>query len=147
MIRKVHRGDYERIIQLVYLELWPYTRRSFPGVRFSRKDLLKRLRLSEGFVAVGRNKAAYGFVLCTQIGSGLYIDLLAVDRRARRQGLGTSLIVAAERWGRSHGLTYAFLYVDSANTKAMGFYEKMGYKCRGYDDHIQCYRYEKILWI
>ncbi|GFR39340.1 hypothetical protein PRECH8_26360 [Insulibacter thermoxylanivorax] len=147
MIRKVHRGDYERIIQLVYHELWPYTRRSFPGVRFSRKDLLKRLRTSEGLVIGGRHKAAYGFVLFTRIGNGLYIDLLVVNRRARSQGLGTSLIVAAERWARCHGLAYAFLYVDAANAKTMGFYEKMGYKCRGYDEHIKCYRYEKLLWI
>jgi predicted GNAT family N-acyltransferase len=58
---------------------------------------------------------------------------LAVARAARRRGLATRLLEAAETWARDHG---ARALVLSAQTHACGLYEAAGYQRHGlpYDE-------------
>lgn len=146
MIRRANvRRDRERIIRLVYQELWPFTRRVFPGRKFSRKDVQFRLRIRDAFVKVGNNGEVYGLVMVSTENNRLLIDLLAVDRHVKGRGVGTSLMTFAERFGRRKGLEVAWLYVDDSNDKAMRFYEKLGYMAVGYISNLRCYIYQKFL--
>lgn len=146
MIRKaVYRTDQERIVQLVRRELWPLARKAFPGRRFSRKDVIQRLRNRDVFVKVGKNGTLLGFIMVSSSGHGLFVDLLAVDRKAHRQGIGTTLMNMIEGMGRRKGLMYVSLYVDDTNVQAIRFYEKLGYVRSGYVQAIRCYLYRKPL--
>jgi len=146
MIRRaVYRTDRESIVRLVYRELWPFTRRTFPGRRFSRKDVLQRLRIRHVFVKVGKNGDILGFIMAATVRGGLFIDLLAVDRQVQHQGIGATLMSVIERMGRRNGLTYATLFVDDSNMTAMRFYEKLGYVRSGYVIATRCYVYQKPL--
>jgi len=146
MIRRAgYRTDREGIVRLTLRELWPYAQRAFPGRRFSRKEVLQRLRIREVFVKVGKNGDIIGFVMVSVVRGTLFIDLLAVDRAFHRCGIGSSLLSVVERYGRRKGASYAYLYVDETNVKAIRFYEKRGYLRTGYVETIKCFLYEKPL--
>jgi RimJ/RimL family protein N-acetyltransferase len=57
---------------------------------------------------------------------------LMVDARFRRRGIGTALLVAAEQWARSAGVTKLELHVFPHNTPAIALYDKHGYEREGY---------------
>jgi RimJ/RimL family protein N-acetyltransferase len=57
---------------------------------------------------------------------------LMVDARFRRRGIGTALLVAAEEWARSAGVTKLELHVFPHNTPAIALYDKHGYEREGY---------------
>ena len=59
----------------------------------------------------------------------LYVAKLWVDERARGQGVGTKLLMAAEDLARARGCTGAFL--DTFEYQARPFYEKLGYELFG----------------
>jgi GNAT superfamily N-acetyltransferase len=59
----------------------------------------------------------------------LYIAKLWVDERARRHGLGTGLMEAAEDLARSRGCTDVSL--DTFDYQARPFYERLGYELFG----------------
>jgi GNAT superfamily N-acetyltransferase len=59
----------------------------------------------------------------------LYVAKLWVDERARGQGIGTKLLMAAEELARSRGCTNASL--DTFEYQARPFYEKLGYQLFG----------------
>lgn len=146
MIRRANvREDREKIIRLVHQELWPFTRRIFPGRRFPRKDVQNRLRIRDVFVKVGNNGEVVGFVMTAACDHMLLVDLLAVDRHKKGRGVGTSLMTYVERFGRRKGLEVAWLYVDDSNEKAMRFYEKLGYTAVSYIPNLKSYIYQKYL--
>jgi GNAT superfamily N-acetyltransferase len=55
----------------------------------------------------------------------LFIETLWIADSARLQGLGTSLMLAAEKEARKHGCERA--WVDTFSFQARRFYEKLGY--------------------
>jgi RimJ/RimL family protein N-acetyltransferase len=57
---------------------------------------------------------------------------LMVDARFRRRGIGSALLVAAEEWARSTGVTKLELHVFPHNTPAIALYDKHGYEREGY---------------
>ncbi len=56
---------------------------------------------------------------------------IAVTADHRRRGIGTRLMEAAETWARSQGAETMILNCHAANTTAVCFYEKLGYRIRG----------------
>jgi GNAT superfamily N-acetyltransferase len=61
----------------------------------------------------------------------LLVDALVVDRARWRQGIGTSLLDAAETWGREHGAAVVRLDTYADGPVAVPFYERhMGYRRR-----------------
>ena len=146
MIRRAsYRKDKEQIIRLVYQELFPFTRRTLPGARFSSKDVLFRLRNRYTFVKVGKYGRISGFIMIDSDPRELIIDLLAVDARDQNRGIGSALMAVAERLARRKGLTSARLYVDAVNVKTMRFYSKLGYSPAGYIPEMNCYVFRKLL--
>jgi RimJ/RimL family protein N-acetyltransferase len=57
---------------------------------------------------------------------------LMVDARFRRRGIGSALLVAAEEWARSAGVTKLELHVFPHNVPAITLYAKHGYEREGY---------------
>lgn len=58
---------------------------------------------------------------------------LRVKRGFRGHGVGSLLIAAAEREGRRQGAYSAELAVELHNARARGLYERLGYRCVGYE--------------
>jgi predicted N-acetyltransferase YhbS len=58
--------------------------------------------------------------------NGLFIELLWVDEAARGQGIGTSLMRAAESEARKRGWEICFL--STWTFQAPGFYPRLGYQ-------------------
>lgn len=61
-----------------------------------------------------------------------YVAEIAVAASARRRGVGTELLRAAEAWARERGCTYAVLDYNTHNDDARRFYrDRMGYRPAG----------------
>ena len=56
-----------------------------------------------------------------------YIGELAVDESAEDAGIGRALVVACEQWAKSHGYKHIVLETGAANTRARGFYQRLGF--------------------
>ena len=56
------------------------------------------------------------------------IYVIGVDPDGHSRGLGRALTLAGLDWLSSQGIGVGMLYVDAANTKAMGLYESIGFK-------------------
>ena len=75
---------------------------------------------------------------------------IAIAHAARGQGLGATLLEAAEREARRRGCATMKLEVRTDNVAAMALYEKRGYR-RGaritgfYENGMDAWRYEKPL--
>lgn len=57
----------------------------------------------------------------------LLVNTLAVREDRRRSGVGRSLMVSAQSWGRGRGATEVELNVWGFNRGAIAFYEALGY--------------------
>ena len=58
----------------------------------------------------------------------LYVLNLAVDKKARRKGLGTWIMFMCLRFGMQSGVTRAVLDLHRENKEAERFYRKMGFR-------------------
>jgi|SRR5215475_2412542 len=56
-----------------------------------------------------------------------HIAEIAVGARHQNKGVGAQLLRAAEDWGCRRGAEYASLEQHAANTRAIAFYQRMGY--------------------
>lgn len=55
-----------------------------------------------------------------------YVQDIAVSRRFRRRGVGTSLFGHLVRWFKAHGITRVELDAAASNDTSKGFWRKMG---------------------
>jgi len=60
---------------------------------------------------------------------------MAVDRRYRRQGIGTALMRYARQWAWEQQLQSVVVETTTKNYPALCFYEKLGFEFCGYHDH------------
>lgn len=63
-----------------------------------------------------------------------WVTDLAVRRRARRQGIGSALLLAAQEWGREHNSRYLTLEMQPKNYPAILMARKLGFDFCGYND-------------
>jgi ribosomal protein S18 acetylase RimI-like enzyme len=71
-----------------------------------------------------------GAVMVADDGRSGWIYLLGVDPNWERQGIGESLMEAAERWLAKREQYNVFLLVRNENEKVVPFYEHLGYEER-----------------
>ena len=62
-----------------------------------------------------------------------YVDILVVAEEAEGHGVARNLMRFAEEWARSRGCREVCLDVFAGNARAIGFYERIGYR----PDHIR----------
>jgi len=67
--------------------------------------------------------------------TGWVTDLVVRDN-LRRQGVGTALILAAERWAQQHKLRNLTLEMQSKNFPAIRLAMKLGFEFTGFNDHF-----------
>lgn len=83
-----------------------------------------------GFIAreIGEKGGAAGFVLARLAAGEAEILTIAVEKPARRAGLGRKLMDAVLRELHSHRAESLFLEVDEKNGAAIGLYKKLGFR-------------------
>ncbi|PYI50876.1 GNAT family N-acetyltransferase [Paenibacillus flagellatus] len=146
MIRKRNpRRDDRIILDLVKRELFPYTLRTMPNLRWDPSDVRRRLERNVTFVAVPGRGSAVGFASVRKVGKDVFLDMLAVDRNSQGKGLGAELLRESERYARSRGATTIRLYVDETNDRARLFYARHGYAEEGYYPVLRCFGMGKML--
>ncbi len=65
-----------------------------------------------------------------------WINDFAVDIEFRKHGVGHALMQKAVEWTKSKGLPGIMLEAQNNNVTACRFYEKFGFKLRGFDTHL-----------
>lgn len=63
-----------------------------------------------------------------------WVTDMVVIRRLRRQGIGTSLILASQDWARQHGTYRMVLEMQPKNYPAYCMSQKLGFNFCGYND-------------
>jgi predicted GNAT family N-acyltransferase len=89
------------------------------------------LAVHEDGTPLGTGRLLHGAAAAAKTGGDAAVGSLgrlAVTRRARGLGVGAALVRAIEDAARARGLTAVDLH---AQTHALGFYEKLGYKAYG----------------
>lgn len=59
---------------------------------------------------------------------------LVVQRKLRRQGIGSSLIVAAQQWAKQHNTSRIVLEMQPKNFAAIKMAQKLGFELCGFND-------------
>jgi len=126
-IREFRRADFNT--------LWEIDQKCFPsGISYSQLELLTYMRRFRAFTLVGEVNGGSaaprtaGFIVAEsgrrQAGHIITIDVL---EEARRGGLGSKLLIAAEERLREEGCRAVFLETAVDNTEALAFYKRHGY--------------------
>jgi len=132
-IREFRRSDFNA--------LWEIDQKCFPpGISYSPLELLTYMRRLRSFTLVAEQLGAgggnregevarpVGFIVGEagrrQTGHIITIDVL---EEARRGGLGSKLLTAAEEWLRAAGCRAVFLETAVDNAAALAFYKRHDY--------------------
>lgn len=124
-------------------ELWRLDQECFaPAIAYSRFELMHYIRAAGSLTLVAENAASEiaGFLIVergarskarlARNGGGRRGHIVTIDVRtsARRGGLGTLLMTAAESRMTASGCDVIFLEVSVENTTAIDFYRRLGYE-------------------
>ncbi|CAF2496154.1 unnamed protein product [Rotaria sp. Silwood2] len=63
---------------------------------------------------------------------GLYLSLFGVRQSSQHRGVGTQLLKKIIRWAYRTGHSFIYLHVHVINYKAIGLYEKVGFRTDDY---------------
>lgn len=121
MIRDFKPEDFE--------VLWRMDQECFPpGISYSKQELGAYIRQRGVFTLVAADKAgeAQGFIV-VQTGKTGHVITIDVSLRARRSGVGSLLIHAAEERLRAGGAQAIGLETAVDNVAALSFYKRHGY--------------------
>jgi [ribosomal protein S18]-alanine N-acetyltransferase len=130
-IRDFRRADFD--------ELWRIDQECFdPGISYSRMELDHYVRRRRAFTLIaesvggGKHKKPVpniaGFIVAEQDARGRgHVITLDVRPAARRAGIGTQLMNAAEQKLRTSGCHAVFLETAVNNITALSFYKRHGY--------------------
>ena len=83
------------------------------------------------YAATDGDGRVLGYAGMHHVGDEGYIDNVAVDPAARRQGVARALMDALERYGREHALYRLTLEVRASNAAAIALYAGAGYVADG----------------
>ena len=82
---------------------------------------------SDVLVAVDADRRIVGSIMVGHDGHRGWLYYVAVDPDCRRQGLGRSLVAAAEQWLIARGIAKVQLMVRETNHEVAAFYARIGY--------------------
>jgi [ribosomal protein S18]-alanine N-acetyltransferase len=131
-IREFRRSDFET--------LWEIDQKCFPpGISYSQMELLTYMRRPRSFTLVAERVAiaerkldldgaeAVGFIVAEAGRSRGHIITIDILEPARRSGLGSKLLAAAENRLRVLGCGVVFLETAVDNAPALAFYKRHEY--------------------
>ena len=128
-IRRARQADAERIAELSGQLGYPTTRNEMA------KRLRVALRQNNGvcFVAETEESGVVGWVHASvtpllEVERRAEVNGLVVDERARSQGAGWRLLLAAEEWARKKRCKGMSVRSNVLRERAHGFYERHGYE-------------------
>ena len=110
--------------------LWQVDQQCFPpGISYSRQELKLYMRRKGSFtlVAVGRDRATIAGFIVAYGGPTGHIITIDVIAAARRSGVGSSLLRAAEERLQAEGSRAIGLETAVDNLAALSFYKRHGY--------------------
>ena len=102
---------------------------------WTKRDLLLLAEEEDnvrGYISVGQGLAP----------ASAWVEDLAVDRKSRRNGIGSALILAARDWCGKKGIQRLTMEMQPKNHPAIQFAYKRGFEFSGYND--QYYRDQEI---
>jgi ribosomal-protein-alanine N-acetyltransferase len=123
IVRDAHPDDFE--------SLWSMDQECFPpGIAYSKAELKSYMRRRGAFTLVaagGDGPGIAGFIVAHGGGTG-HIVTIDVVAGARRSGVGSRLLRAAEDRLRAAGSASVALETAVDNLSALAFYERHGYR-------------------
>lgn len=101
------------------------------------EELLAGWQRRDGFMVAVEEGRICGYVALTEENehSVARVGDLVVDRRWRRQGVGTALLRTAAQWGRDQELGWLVIEVQTKNYPAIRLCQSRGLIFCGYNDH------------
>ncbi len=105
-------------------------------------QLVEDWQRGEGFFAAEVDGLVRGYadVLARPWQGAAQIVNLAVERDARRRGVGTALVQQARRWAVEQGLRTLLAEATTKNYPALCFYRQLGFRFCGFNDHYYANR-------
>ncbi len=94
-------------------------------------SLLSREEVFAVLGAVGNERVAQGLVLMRAVAEEAEVLTICVAGKARRDGLGQSLLIEACKIARARGADHLFLEVAETNVAATQLYHKLGFRMVG----------------
>ncbi|MGH9556593.1 MAG: GNAT family N-acetyltransferase [Terriglobales bacterium] len=132
--------------------LWRIDQECFPsGIAYSRAELAHYVKQRGTFTLVGEKDGAIAGYVVAELHKGEgHIVTIDVLPPARRGGLGSKLIAAAEEHLRAAGCIGVSLETAVDNHAALAFYKRHGYSVLGtipryYQNSLDALRMEKQL--
>jgi ribosomal protein S18 acetylase RimI-like enzyme len=107
--------------------------------RQEREQVGARLRQGDGLYLVAEDAGRLGALLDVERErwrDTATVRNILIDRSYRRRGLGRELMTRVIVWARDHGLRGITLETQTNNLAACRFYQAMGFKLCGIDDHF-----------
>ncbi len=119
----------------------PFRSSDYSLSRQQREEVGVRLGQGDGLYVVAEDRTAGRLAALLDVERERWRDTatvwnILIDRAYRRQGLGRELIGRAIAWARSQDLRGLMLETQTNNWAACSFYQAMGFKLCGLDDHF-----------
>ena len=133
--------------------LWRLDQECFPpGVSYSKQELKAYMRQQGAFtlVAAGSEDGNIGGFIVSHGGPVGHVITIDVAKAARRSGLGSQLLLAAEQRLRDGGCRAVGLETAVDNIAALAFYKRHGYNVirtwpRYYSNGVDAFVLKKLL--
>jgi ribosomal protein S18 acetylase RimI-like enzyme len=131
-IRDFRAGDAEKLLECRE----EAARMSFPGMRMdrekSRKSIMLHLKKHPGTIKVAETKgSAIGFIefklKSCSFGRYGYINLIFVEEKHRKHGVGKVLLDSAEKWFLSRCIRSIQATVTNTNNESLDFFREHGF--------------------
>lgn len=102
----------------------------------STQALIDDWQLRSGLLVATLEERPVGFISLMENNTpaAAWVTDLVVERRLRKQGIGTALILAAQEWARRRRLPRIVLEMQPKNHPAISLAQKLGFDFCGYND-------------
>jgi GNAT superfamily N-acetyltransferase len=121
-IRAFAASDRDEVVALWTAEFGNYTDAHAPQIDVALAHADAAL-----FVARAADGALAGTAMAGSDGHRGWLHYVAVDRTRRRAGVARALVVHAERWLATRGISKVNLQIRGDNLPVRAFYERLGY--------------------
>jgi ribosomal-protein-alanine N-acetyltransferase len=120
--RRARRADWDEVLMLDALafdDFW----------QFDRVSLADAIRATPRHrFHVIRSTPIHGYHVTGLAGANAYLQRIAVHPDAQGRGYGIALVQDSLRWAWRHGATLAHVNTQLKNTRAVGLYERCGFR-------------------